>query len=80
MRNDHVLKKLLFDLLTLPKGRGCRGVCGQTNRFHVAAFAFFFKFGMQHDCVLKKLNLDLLTPPPKSTQGVRHRPSIGNHV
>ena len=37
-------------------------------------------FDMQNDHVLKKLNFDVLTPLPKSTQGVRHRYSIKNHV
>ena len=35
---------------------------------------------MQHDSVLTKKNFDLLTPTPKSTQGVRRRPWIGNRV
>ena len=37
-------------------------------------------FDMQSDRVPKKVNFDVLTPPPKSTQGVWHRPSIKNHL
>ena len=68
MQNDHVLKKLNYDLLTQsPWGRGGdrgSGVCGKICH-HVAAFCGSIYFNMQHDHVLKKLNFDPLTPIPR---------------
>ena len=64
MKNDIVLKKLDFDLLT-PRVRGW-GVCEQIICYHVATFRDSNLFDMQHDHVLKKLNFYLLTP---STRG-----------
>ena len=84
MQHDHVLKKLHFVLLTPSPGSGGGGggeVRGmrQNINYH-SCIRVSLQFDMQHDCVLKKLNLELLIPSPKSTQWVRHMPSIENHV
>ena len=83
MQHDHFLKKLIFNFFTPTSGLGCGGgwigVCVKifaTILLHL----LFPLFDMQHDCVLKQMNFDILTQPPKSTQGMGHRPSIKNHV
>ena len=60
------------------KGGGGGGVFVQNICYHVAAFVK--KIVMQHDHILKKFDFVLLTPAPKSTQGVKHRPWMENHV
>ena len=54
MQNDHVLKKLNYDLLThrVEVGSACKTIC-----YHVAAFRDALTFDMQHGHVLKKLIL-----------------------
>ena len=42
MQRDHILKKINFDLFTLPQGQGWwggGGVCGQYICYHVAEYA-----------------------------------------
>ena len=69
MHHDTILKKLNFDFLL-------RG--GGLQAKYLLPCCYICD--MQHDRALIKLNFDLLTPPPKSNQGVRRRPSIENHV
>ena len=67
MQHDHLLKKLIFDLVTTSSGTGAGGRGKgllQNIRYHAPAFRDTLKIDMQHDHVLKKLNFDLLTPSP----------------
>ena len=69
MQYDHILKKLNFDLFTLPPGPREGGL---RAKYLLPCCCIYdsILFDMQHDNVLKKLNFDLLTTPPKSKQGV----------
>ena len=63
MQHDNVLKKLNFELLNSPQGRGDGGMRAK----HLLPYAcccicYSIKFDMQHDHVLKRLNFDVLTP------------------
>ena len=63
---------------TDPIPRVWGGVFSQNICYHVATFLFLILYNLI--CNMTVLWFFLLTPPPKSTQGVRHRPSIKNHV
>ena len=64
MQHDHVLKKLNFDLLTLPSQSVARGYL-----LPCCCIRDSLKLDMQHDHILKKLNFDLLTPLAGSGSG-----------
>ena len=77
MPNDHVLKKMNFNLLTPRVVWGWGGSAGIifATMLHVDSLSF----DMQHDHVLKKFNFTF-DPTPSVHPGVEHRPSIKSQV
>ena len=69
MQNDHVLKKMKFDLLILTPMSRWGGVFRQNICDHVAAFRDSLYFDQRHDYVLNKLKFDLLTLIPGQWRG-----------
>ena len=67
MKNDRVLKKLNFDLLS--PSQGLVNVWGQNICLFVAVFVSLFKLICYMTNILKKLNFDLMTPSPGSGGG-----------
>ena len=62
---------------TQGQGVGWVGVCKQNICYHAAVFVIHFSLICNMKVFWKSL---ILTPPPQSTQGVGHRPSIKNHI
>ena len=60
-------------------GGGGKGVCWQNICHHAAAFVIPFNLICNMTVFWKSWILTLI-PLPKSTQGVRYRPSVENHV
>ena len=85
MQHKHVLRKLNFYLLTPSPGSGGvggvggGGSLGQNICYHVAAFVILFNL-ICSMTVFEKVEFGPFDHIPKSSQGVRHRPSIEIHV
>ena len=63
MQQEHVLKKLTFDLLTPSPGSG--DGCLRAKYLLLCCYiCHSLSFDMQHDNILKKCNVDLFTPIP----------------
>ena len=87
MQQDHILKKLNFDLFTPTPGTGGGGEeFGRDLEAKYLLPCFCIRDSLQIDnnatwhCSKKKMNFDLLPPPSKYTQGVNHKPPIENRI
>ena len=70
MQHDHVLKYLIFDLLTTTPGSGGGGgSVGKYIYLPCCCIRHSLSFDMQHNHALKKLNFDLLIPSPRVVGG-----------